>query len=151
LVFFDVTATTDSSLGGDATPFQDVSYTWSFGDAGASGSAFWEYGANAGRNSRNTATGGVAAHLSVTAGSDTRYVTTVTAHDGTNTASCELTVNAFDPSGTHGFPRSKTTCVSSSGKPVAGSGGCPAGAATLHTPSFNTALSAPYFESGKRV
>ena len=86
-----------SDLGGDVsdlfsikgkTAFQDVSYTWNFGDFGASGTDTWAYGANRGHNGRNTATGGVAAHLYVTPGADTAYTVTVTAHNGSNTASC---------------------------------------------------------------
>ena len=44
LVFFDATDTTDSSIGGSATPFQRVFYTWNFGDAGAYGTGTWSYG-----------------------------------------------------------------------------------------------------------
>ncbi len=83
LVFFDATGTTDSSIKGNATTFQDVTYTWDFGDSGASGTETWAYGAHPGHNSRNTATGGVAAHLYVTPGVDTAYTMTVTAHNGT--------------------------------------------------------------------
>jgi hypothetical protein len=150
LVFFDATGTTDTSISGKTTTFQDVAYTWNFGDTGASGKSTWGYGANRGRNSRNTATGGVAAHLYVAAGVDTAYVVTVTAHNGTNTASCQLGVKAYDPAGANGFARAKTTCVSASGTPTPGSGGCPAGAAILHTSSFNTALGS-HLGSGKRV
>jgi hypothetical protein len=149
LVFFDATGTTDSSIGGKTTTFQDVSYTWNFGDTGASGIDTWAYGSNKGHNSRNTATGGVAAHLYVTPGVDTAYVVTVTAHNGTNTASCQLGVTAHDPAGSNGFAGTKTTCVSASGAPSPGSGGCPAGAASLTTSSFNTALGS--LGSGKRV
>jgi hypothetical protein len=151
LMFFDATATTDTSLTGNTTAFQDVTYTWNFGDFGASGTGTWAYGANAGHNSKNTATGGIAAHLYVTPGTDTAYTATVTATDGTNTTSCQLGVTAYDPAGTHGFAGTKTTCVSASGIPVPGSGDCPAGAAVLNTSSFNTALGASYFGSGKRV
>jgi hypothetical protein len=140
LVFFDSTGTTDTSIRGRTTPFQDVSYTWNFGDAGASGTAAWAYGANPGRNSKNTATGGIAAHLYVTPGADTAYTVTATAHDGANTVSCELEVKAYDPEGLSGFPGKKTTCVSASGKPTPGRQGCPIGARALHTSSFNTAL-----------
>ena len=132
LVFFDATGTTDTSISGNTTAFQDVTYTWNFGDTGASGTETWAYGANPGHNSRNTATGGVAAHLYLTTGVDTAYVVTVTAHDGTNTASCQLGVTAYDPAGSNGFAGTKTTCVSASGTPVPGSGGCPAGAAVLN-------------------
>ena len=144
LVFFDATGTTDSSISGNTTAFQDVSYTWNFGDTGASGTDTWTYGSNKGRNSRNAAIGGVAAHLYVTPGVDTAYVATVTAHSGSNTASCQLGVTAYDPAGSNGFAGTKTTCVSSSGTPVAGSGGCPAGAAVVHSSSesavVNTSL-----------
>jgi hypothetical protein len=149
LVFFDATGTTDSSIKGKTTSFQGVSYTWNFGDSGASGTDTWAYGANRGHNGRNTATGGVAAHLYVTPGADTAYTVTVTAHNGSNTASCQLGVTAHDPAGANGFAGTKTSCVSASGAPVPGSGGCPAGAAVLHTSSFNTALGT--LGSGKRV
>jgi hypothetical protein len=151
LVFFDATGTTDTSIGANRTAFQDVTYTWNFGDAGTSGTDTWAYGSNPGHNSRNSATGGVAAHLYVTPGADAAYTVSVTADDGTNSASCQLGVTAYDPVGPHGFAGRKTTCVSASGTSSPGSGGCPAGAATLHTSSFNTALGSAHFGSGKRV
>jgi hypothetical protein len=150
LVFFDASATTDSSLTGNTTAFQDVTYSWSFGDTGISGTQTWANGASPGHNSRNTATGGVAAHLYV-ANSDTPYVVTVTAHNGANSATCQLGVTAYNPAGASGFAGTKTTCVSASGTPAAGSGDCPAGAAVLETSSFNTALGSSYFGAGKRV
>jgi hypothetical protein len=140
LVFFDATGTTDSSITGNTTAFQDVSYSWNFGDGGVSGTRTWAYGSNAGRNSRNTAIGGVGAHLYVTAGVDTAYAVTVTAHNASNTASCQLGVTAHDPAGANGFPGAKTTCVSSSGTPVAGSGGCPAGAAVVRSSSAGSVV-----------
>jgi len=151
LMFFDATTTTDSAaLGGANNTFQDVSYTWDFGDTGASGSGTWAYGANAGHNSKNTATGAVAAHLYITNGSDTTYPVTVRAYDGVNTASCSLGVTAYDPSGANGFPGSATTCVAASSLPVAGSGGCPAGAAVLQQSNIGSAFSAK-LASGKRI
>jgi hypothetical protein len=149
LVFFDATGTTDSSLGGNATAFQDVSYSWNFGDTGASGTDTWAYGSNRGHNSRNTAVGGVAAHLYVTPGVDTAYVVTVTAHNGANTASCQLGVTAYDAAGANGFAGTATTCVSASGTPLAGSGGCPAGAAVVHSSSESAALNSAL--NSKRV
>ena len=144
LVFFDATGTTDTAVSGNTTAFQDVSYSWNFGDTGASGTDTWAYGSNKGTNSRNTAIGGVAAHLYVTPGVDSAYVVTVTARNGANTASCQIGVTAYDPAGSNGFAGTKTTCVSSSGTPVAGSGGCPAGAAVLQSSSesavVNTSL-----------
>jgi hypothetical protein len=111
LVFFDATGTTDSAITGNTTAFQDVTYTWNFGDTGGSGSNTWAYGANPGKNSRNSATGGVAAHLYITTGVDTAYVATVTAHSGSNTASCQLGVTAYDPAGRTALRARKTTCV----------------------------------------
>ena len=149
LVFFDATGTTDTSMSGSGKTFRDVAYTWNFGDTGASGTDTWAYGANRGHNSRNTAIGGVAAHLYVTPGVDSAYVVTVTAHAGSNTASCQLGVTAHDPARANGFAGTKTTCVSASGTPSPGSGGCPAGAAALSTSNFNTALGS--LGSGQRV
>ena len=37
LMFFDATGTTDISIADNATTFQHVTYTWDFGDFGASG------------------------------------------------------------------------------------------------------------------
>jgi hypothetical protein len=148
LEFFDATATTDSAVAMSVA--QDVTFKWSFGDTGASGSGKWAYGANPSVNSMNSASGIVAAHLYRTAGSDTTYTATVTATDGTNTASCNIRVTAYDPDGSNGFPGAATTCVSSSGKPVAGLGGCPAGAHVLRSSSVQSALSRGY-GSGKRL
>ena len=138
LVFFDATGTNDSSINGNTTAFQDVYYTWNFGDSNASGTGTWVYGSNFGHNGKNTATGGVAAHLYITPGVDTSYAVTVTAFDGSNTASCKLGVSAFDPAGPNGFPGAATTCVSSSGTPLAGNGGCPAGAAVLRSSNISS-------------
>ena len=150
LVFFDATTTTDSAtLGGANNTFQDVSYTWNFGDTLASGTSTWLYGSRPGVNSRNVATGAIAAHLYISTSRDTKYTATVTATDGTNTAICGIGVTAFNASGSNGFPTTATTCVSASGTPVAGSGGCPAGAAVLNTAAVGTAISGSL--SGKRV
>ncbi len=109
------------------------------------------YGANPGKNSRNAATGGVAAHLYVTSGVDMVYTATVTAYDGKNKASCHLSVTVYDPSGAKGFPGTRTTCVASSGKPTPGSGGCPIGARGLHAATFTEALSSSILGNRKRV
>jgi hypothetical protein len=150
LDFFDATATTDTAVTGNATTFQHVTYTWNFADPNASGTGTWAYGSNPGRNSMNTATGGVAAHTYVTA-ADTTYPVTVTATDGTNTAKCQVAVTAFNPSGANGFAGTATTCVSATTTPIAGAGDCPAGAAVLTTPSFTTATASSHIGAGKRV
>ena len=149
LVFFDATATTDTSVPSGSSAFQSVYYKWDFGDFGASGTGNWAYGSNPGHNSKNSATGAVAAHLYLTPGSDTAYVATVTAYDGTNTASCQLGVTAYDPAGTNGFHAAATTCVAAASTPVAGAGGCPAGATVMKQSSIATVLSSSL--SGKRV
>ena len=151
LAFFDATATTDTGLTqGAQTAFQDVTYTWTFGDSGASGTGTWTYGSNPGNNSMNSATGPVAAHMYVTSGTDAPYTAMVTATDGTNTAQCKVAVTAYDPIGSNGFPGTATTCVAQSTLPVAGSGGCPAAAAVATQASFSTAVSS-YIGAGKRL
>lgn len=145
LVFFDGKGTTDSTITGATSVFQDVTFTENFGDTGASGTGTWAYGSHPGVNSRNTATGGAAAHLYiVTPGAgDQTFTTTVTAADAAaNTASCTLTVTVYDPSGANGFPGTQTTCVSAATLPVAGAAGCPAGAAVLTQSNFATAIAA---------
>jgi hypothetical protein len=151
LVFFDATGTTDSAnLHGANNSFQDVYYSWNFGDGGASGAGSWAHGSNPGHNSKNSATGAVAAHLYLTNGADTLYNVTVTAFDGTNTASCQLAVSAYDPAGPRGFPRIATTCVAAASTPVAGSAGCPAGARVARQSNLGAALST-YLGNNKRV
>jgi hypothetical protein len=148
LVFFDATSTTDTTITGNTTVFQDVTITWDFGDTLASGRSKWTYGSNAGNNSRNAASGGISAHLFITQGRDTKFTITATAKDAAgNTTKCGVGITAFEPSGANGFPTTATTCVFAS---TLGSG-CPTGAATLNTSSFNTALGSTHFGSGKRV
>lgn len=140
LAFFDATATTDSAtLGGANTPFQDITYTWEFGDGLHSGTRTWAFGSNPNRNSRNAATGAVASHLYVTEGKNKNYTAIVTANDGTNIAQCGIGVQATDP--LNGFSGTNTKCVAASVAPVAGQGGCPAGASVQTTSSIATALS----------
>jgi hypothetical protein len=146
LVEFDATGTTDSAtLGGGNNTFQDVYYTWNFGDSGTSGSGTWAYGSRPGVNSMNAATGAVSAHLFVCPLGSGPCTYTVTAHatDGTNTASpVATTVTVSDAASV--FAGTATTCISSSGTPVAGSGGCPAGAAVksyvIGTDTLNSVL-----------
>ena len=154
-IFNDATGTTDSDLPANITISQGVTFTWTFGDSGASGTGVWLYGSNPNRNSMNSATGIVAGHLYrvVDGSGDITARATVTAQDADgNTVSClapVITVN--DAAGVNGFGGVNTTCVSSSTTPVAGNGGCPAGAGVLKTASFNTALNATFMGNGKRV
>jgi len=59
-------------------------------------------------------------------------------------------VTVTDPTQSGGFNGANTTCVSSSGTPVAGSGGCPASATVQNTSSVAAAISA-HLGAGKRV
>lgn len=152
VVFFDPSGTTDTqALGGAGTTFQDITYSWAFGDTLKSGTSTWSYGSNANHNVRNLATGSEAAHLFRTEGRDTKYTITLTARDGVNTVKCGVGVTVYDPSGSNGFPGFATTCVSASGTPTAGSGGCPAGATVLNSSSLSASLTSPYFGSNKRT
>jgi hypothetical protein len=152
VAFFDATASTDSAATNSVA--QDVYFYWTFGDSGASGSGTWAYGSNPGGNSMNTGTGISVAHAYRIpwGGGDTNFVTTVTATDGTNTATCNVGLTVYDPNGTNGFSGSLTTCVSSSGTPVAGSGGCPSGAQVANLSTIqNIFANSSYWGNGKRV
>jgi hypothetical protein len=129
------TGSSDTALTGNTTIWQDVTFSWNYGDTGASGTGTWAYGSNPGHNIKNTSTGLIGGHLYiVTPGSgDKTYSITATATDGTNTASCTLGVTAYDPNGANGFPGTATTCQAATSTPVAGSGGCPTGAAVLQS------------------
>lgn len=148
LDFFDATSTTDTAIKANMTAFQDVTYTWNFGDSGASGTSNWAYGSNPGKNSMNSATGGIAAHAYL-ASADTTYTATVTASDGTNKASCQVAVTAYSPSGANGFAGTRTTCQAATTTPVAGVGGCPVGASVLMAATQSAAIGASM--AGKRV
>lgn len=140
LVFFNSTGTTDSAIVGNTTVFQDVTFSEDFGDTGTSGSGTWLYGSRPNVNSRNVATGAVAAHLFVTQGADTTYTVTTTATDAAaNTIACTVQVTAYDPNGANGF--GTRVCQANGTLPVAGAGGCPAGASVSNSASESTNLS----------
>ena len=153
LIFFDATGTTDSSLTGNKTAFQDDSYTWAFGDSGPSGVGVWSYGSNPSKNSKNAATGAIAMHAYVVT-VDTTFTPKLTVTNGTSTVVCTgppITVYAPTDAAPNGFGGAATTCVSSSTTPVAGAGGCPALATVLKSANFAGALNATFMGSGKRV
>jgi len=147
-VVFDVVGTTDTALAGGDRPFHEIEYTWNFGDSGASGTNNWANGALLGV--KNVATGPVAAHVfETTEGSGTQtFTVTVTANDGTNTNTKTVNIQVTDPASV--FAGTATTCVSSSGTPVVGSGGCPSGAAVAQQTNFSSAISS-YAGAGKRA
>jgi len=145
-VFFDATGTTATAT---TAPFHDLEYRWNFGEdlavlAALPGGANWTNGST--NSSRNLASGPIAAHVFETPGV---YTVALTATDGKNTVSnsCAQIV-VQDPNVV--FSGTNTICVSASSLPVAGSGGCPAGASTAQQSSFAAAISS-YAKTGKRV
>lgn len=148
VLFFDATASTDSAnIPVNGTVFQDVFFSWNFGDTLASGTGTWSNGSNPNHNSTNTATGGVAAHMYITAGRDTKYTITATATDGVNTVKCGVGGTAFDPNGSNGFPGTATVCYFNA---TVGSG-CPSGATqtlTATVPSLAVSNKRVLFKCG---
>ncbi len=135
-VFFDATATTSSAT---PRPFHELEYRWDFGDPA---SGFWTTGSRPGVSSKNAATGPMAAHVydlasgDFTAGSATRTVT-LTATDGTSTATCSMQIIITDPDvafGPTAPPGGRTLCVSSAPGTFAA---CPAGATQVVTSTFD--------------
>ena len=139
-VFFDASATTDTGV--TTRPFHDLEYTWSFGDPGA---GTWASGAQPGVISKNSATGPVAAHVFETPGT---YTVTLTAFDGTNTATTNTTITVQDPDSV--FAGTNTICVSSNTIPVAGANGCPTGATVVVQSNFATIVNT-YALTNRRV
>jgi hypothetical protein len=141
-VFFDVsgTATTPAT----PRPFHDLGFAWDFGDSGPSAGT-WSTGSRPGVASRNRATGPVAAHVYMTPGT---YTVTLVVTDGSNTVtnSC-IQIAVQDPDVV--FAGANTICVGASSPPVAGSGGCPAGALVQQTSDFSVVMGLA--TAGKRV
>ena len=113
-VFLDASGTTDGGV--TTKPFHDIEYTWSFGDATA---GTWTNGAHSG-TSKNSATGPIAAHIFETPGT---YTVSVTAFDGTHTATASTTITVQNPDTV--FAGTNTVCVSTNTDFT----GCPSGAA----------------------
>ncbi|MBI4937979.1 MAG: hypothetical protein HY846_07145 [Nitrosomonadales bacterium] len=144
-VFFDASGTTAPAI---TRPFHELEYRWTFGDASGTinNVTTWGTGSNPGVNSRNTATGPVAAHVFERPGT---YTATLYITDGTNAVQngC-TTIVVQDPDVV--FSGANTYCVGATALPVAGAGGCPAGATPAMQPNFTTAISS-YARTGKRV
>jgi hypothetical protein len=126
-VFFDATATTAAAT---SRPFHELEYRWNFGDE-ASGS--WSATPGMPNTSRNLATGPVAAHVFETPGT---YTVSLTVLDGGAPATRSVQITVSDPDTVFA---DNTLCVGNS-LPVAGSGGCPAGAAVLQSSDFGAAI-----------
>jgi len=127
-VFFDASGTSATAT---TRPFHDLDYQWKFGDAG---SGSWTSTPDMPNLSRNVATGPVAAHVFETPGT---YTVCLTAFDGANTATTSLQITVTDPNTVFS---ANTLCVGAASAPVAGSGGCPAGAAVLQSSDFDAAI-----------
>jgi hypothetical protein len=143
-VFFDATGTTATAT---TRPFHNLEYRWTFGDAAGSpvSGTTWTTGSGAG-NSRNAATGPVAAHVFENSGT---YTVSLTVTDGSNTVSNNCTqIVVQNPADV--FSNDNTVCVAAQSQPLAGSGGCPLGALTDRLESFPAAISR-YATTGKRV
>jgi PKD repeat protein len=139
-VFFDASATTNTGV--TTRPFHDLEYIWSFGDPS---SGTWASGAQPGISSKNSTTGPVASHVFETPGT---YTVSLTAFDGTNTATTNTTITVTDPNTV--FSGTNTICVAQLTTPTAGENGCPAGALPATQSSFATAVNT-YALTGKRV
>jgi PKD repeat protein len=101
---------TASTAVATSRPFHELEYRWGFG-----------------------ATGPVAAHVFEAPGT---YTVTLTVLDGTDTATRDVQITVTDPETVFA---ATTLCVGNS-QPVAGSGGCPAGAAVLASADFAAAV-----------
>ena len=126
-VFFDATGTTAAATN---RPFHELEYRWNFGDA-ASGS--WTSIPGMPDRSRNDATGPVAAHVFEAPGT---YTVSLTVLDGAAATTNSVQITVTDPDTVFA---ANTLCVGNS-LPVAGSGGCPKGAAVLASSDFGAAI-----------
>jgi hypothetical protein len=126
-VFFDATATTAAAT---SRPFHELEYRWDFGDAG---SGSWASTPGMPNLSRNRATGPVASHVFETPGT---YTVSLTVLDGSAAATKSVQITVTDPDTAFA---ANTLCVGNS-QPVAGAGGCPAGAAVLASSDFAAAI-----------
>lgn len=123
-VHFDATASTSSAVG-DA--FRQVTYTFDYGD---SGSGTWSTNSQ----SKNSDSGGpLGAHVYETAGT---YTVTVTADDGTTSASTTVSVTVSNPDTV--YSGTNTICIDPTGGTTGGPSGC------------TYATSMPTIESNKR-
>jgi hypothetical protein len=126
-VFFDATGTTAAAT---TRPFHDLEYQWDFGDAG---SGSWTSTPNMPNLSRNAAMGPVAAHVYESAGT---YTVSLTAFDGTNTATTSVEITVQDPDVV--FAGSDTRCFSNTNNFA----GCPAGATPVANSTSFAAVTA---------
>ncbi len=145
-VFFDATATTSALT---TKPFHKLQYTWNFGDPTGSpvSGTTWANGAAPGVSSRNAATGAVAGHVYENPGT---FQPILTIYDGVSSHSVSLPqIIVADPNTT--FANTKTYCFAATAPPVAGSGGCPTGAAVAMQSNFATAMNTAIASGATRI
>jgi hypothetical protein len=135
-VFFDASDTTDTTF--TTRPFHELEYKWAFGDAA---SGIWTTGSQRGVNSRNAATGPVAAHVFETPGT---YTVTLSIYNGTDTVTTTTDITVTDPATV--FAGTNTICFSN----TTAFSGCPTGATQVTTTDFSAAI-AGYQATGKRL
>lgn len=124
--FNAIGTTADASLA--ALPFHEISYKWEFNDT--SDVPDWAYGAMPGNRKKNIAYGPVAGHVFEKPGTWTVLLTATASSNKTVQASKTITVVVTDPASLN------TVCVSNTGLPVGGVGGCPVGAAGQQVTSW---------------
>jgi hypothetical protein len=130
-VYFDASGTTATTT---SRPFHDLNYQWDFGDPD---SGIWAVSGK----SKNTDKGPLAGHVFETPGT---YTVTLTATDITGASDVKTVgITVQDPNSV--FSGTNTICVSTSGDFT----GAPAGAQTITTSSWDTAVS--FLGTGKRV
>ncbi len=118
-------------------PFHEIRYSWNFGETANNPAynATWAYGTRPGANSKDLASGPVAAHVFETPGT---YTVSLTGFDGTNTSTRTTTVTVTDPNTVFS---NNTIYVSQSGVPVPGQNGVPPGANVQQVTSWPTIAS----------
>jgi hypothetical protein len=145
-VAMEAVNTTDTAV--TALPFHELQYVWNFGDSAGSpvSGTTWTYGAGAGVNSRNTATGAVTGHVYENAGT---FSPSVTIYDGVSVVVKTLpsiTVYATSDA-TNGFGlAANTICVYQTTENFT----CPNGGTSHQQATFETAIAA-YAATGKQL
>lgn len=129
-VFFDATSTTATAT---TRPFHDLEYAWDFGDVT---SGTWANG-----RSRNTAKGGVAAHVFDLPGD---YLVSLVVRDGQGgVANQSVTISVQNPDVI--FSGTNTICFSNTSDFT----GCPVGATLTTTSNFSSVVSS--IATGRRL
>lgn len=124
--FNSIGTTADAAL--TTRPFHELSYKWEFSDT--SDVPDWAYGATSANRKKNVAYGPVAGHIFEKPGTWLVTLTATASSDKNIKVSKSMTVVVSDPATLN------TVCVSNTGMPVGGGGGCPVGAAGQQVTSW---------------